>query len=104
MTTMGALTLFITLTLGSSGIVMNSQAGAVTLSTRLNLGANQTWTNNSANTLTISAVVANVGNTSPFTLTLSSIRGYQFRWGHSGWRRNQNHRNRGEQGLGGCDF
>ena len=49
-----------TLTLGTSGITVNSGAGAVTLADPLALSAAQTWTNNS--TLTISGNVANGGN------------------------------------------
>jgi fibronectin-binding autotransporter adhesin len=75
----GALTLAGTaLSIGSNGMVMNTNAGAVTVSSGVRLGANQTWTNNSANELTISGAVSNVGNVTPFTLTLAGTGNIKF--------------------------
>jgi autotransporter-associated beta strand protein len=52
-----------TLTLGASGITVNSGAGAVTISNAtLALGAAQTWSNNSSSLLTVSSAVTNGGN------------------------------------------
>jgi autotransporter-associated beta strand protein len=53
------------LTVGTSGILVNGGAGAVTLNAPLILGAAQAWTNNSSNTLNVSGAVTNGG----FTLT-----------------------------------
>ncbi len=79
-TTTGPVTLTTgTLSLGSGGIVMNSMAGAVVISSgTVRLGANQTWTNNSTNTLTVGSRITNIGNTSPFTLTLSGAGNIAF--------------------------
>lgn len=55
----GALTVSgVQLTLGASGIDMQSNAGAAIISAPVVLGANQTWSNNSANNLTLSAATS----------------------------------------------
>ena len=66
-----------TLTLGVGGITINSGAGAVTIGSgtagqnvSVRLNGNETWTNNSSNTFTIQNGVSNVGNVTPFTLTV----------------------------------
>lgn len=51
------------LTLGDSGISMQSGAGATTISAPLVLGSPQTWSNDSTSPLTISGVVDNNSNT-----------------------------------------
>lgn len=51
-----------TLSLGSSGILINASTGATTISaTNLTLGANQTWTNNSANLFSVSSALGGSG-------------------------------------------
>ena len=60
------------LSIGSSGITMFANAGAATLTGgSVKIGANQSWSNNSSSLLTISSNVTNIGNTTPFTLTLN---------------------------------
>src|SRR5439155_13544871 len=51
-----------TLTLGTSGITVNSGAGADTISPLISLGGAQTWTNNSASLFTVSNNISNGGN------------------------------------------
>ena len=60
------------LSLGASGITLNSGAQATTIGSAnlgLSLGANQTWTNNSANLLTVGGAVGLGSN----TLTISNL-------------------------------
>ena len=53
-----------TLTLGTSGIIVNSAAGAVSLAAPIILSGAQQWTNNSTSkALTVSGAVTNGGNT-----------------------------------------
>jgi len=64
------------LTLGTSGITMNSTAGPVTLgvtgsAVNLQLSGSQTWTNNSGNTFTTIGTVTTAGSSGPVLLTLS---------------------------------
>ncbi|MFA6288908.1 MAG: autotransporter-associated beta strand repeat-containing protein [Opitutaceae bacterium] len=60
------------LSMGSSGFSIDSGSGAVGLSaTTVKIGANQSWANNSTGLFTVSSAITNVGNSSPFTLTLS---------------------------------
>jgi fibronectin-binding autotransporter adhesin len=66
-----------TLAIGGSGITINSGAGAVTLGNsslivNVQLSASQTWTNNSTATMIVTSAITNVGNTTPFTLTVSN--------------------------------
>ena len=51
-----------TLTLGTSGITVNSGAGADTISSAVSLGSPQSWTNNSSNVLTVSGNISNAAN------------------------------------------
>ncbi len=51
-----------TLTLGTSGITMNSGAGAVTIGDALALSGGQTWTNNSSNFLAIGGNITTGSN------------------------------------------
>jgi hypothetical protein len=57
------------LSIGSSGILINAAAGTVTLGP-VTLGASQSWANNSSNLLTL-GTVSNIGNVTPFTLTVN---------------------------------
>jgi autotransporter-associated beta strand protein len=70
-TAVGALTLSGTqLNIGASGIDIKAQSGTVALNNAVRLGASQTWTNNSASLFTVGASISNVGNITPFTLTI----------------------------------
>ncbi len=51
-----------TLTLGSSGITVDTGAGAVTISAAISLSSAQMWTNNSLSTLTINGNIADATN------------------------------------------
>ena len=51
-----------TLTLGTSGITVNSGAGADTISSAVSLGGAQSWTNNSSNMLTVSGTISTNNN------------------------------------------
>jgi autotransporter-associated beta strand protein len=72
-TSTAALTLTINaLSVGSSGITVFANAGAATLTGgSVKIGANQNWANNSSSLLTISSTVINIGNSTPFILTLN---------------------------------
>jgi fibronectin-binding autotransporter adhesin len=70
-TAVGNLTLTGTqLNIGASGIDIKAQSGTVTLNNAVRLGASQTWTNNSGSLFTVGATISNVGNVTPFTLTI----------------------------------
>lgn len=65
-----------TLTVGSGGITLQSGAGAVTFNNTngtitVYLNANQSWTNSSSSLLSMASNISNVGNSSPYTLTLA---------------------------------
>ena len=51
-----------TLTLGTSGIMVNSGVGADTISSAVSLGRAQSWTNNSSNILTVSGTISTNNN------------------------------------------
>ena len=63
----------VALSLGTGGVTINGNSGTVTLSNAVKLGGNQTWTNNSASLFTVSATVTNIGNATPFTLTIAGL-------------------------------
>jgi autotransporter-associated beta strand protein len=70
-TAVGNLTLSGTqLNIGASGIDIKAQSGTVALNNAARLGASQTWANNSGSLFTVGATISNVGNTTPFTLTI----------------------------------
>ncbi|HEX4123582.1 MAG TPA: autotransporter-associated beta strand repeat-containing protein [Tepidisphaeraceae bacterium] len=72
-TATAALTLTTTaLSLGSGGITDEAAAGAAGITGgTVYLGASQNWANSSSNTLTVGSAISNIGNTSPYTLTIS---------------------------------
>ena len=61
------------LSLGTGGVTINGNSGTVTLNNAVKLGGNQTWTNNSNSLFTVGATVTNIGNTTPFTLTIGGL-------------------------------
>jgi autotransporter-associated beta strand protein len=59
------------LTLGTGGISLDSGAGAATLNTSIRLDGSQSWINNSTvNPFLVSSAISNVGDVTPFALTI----------------------------------
>jgi len=62
------------LSIGSGGISMYANAGNASIGA-IKLGGNQSWSNNSSSLLTLSSTISNVGNTTPYTLTIGNTTG-----------------------------
>jgi autotransporter-associated beta strand protein len=60
------------LSIGTTGIAISAGSGATTISAAtVAVGGNQSWTNSSSNLFNVTSAITNVGNTTPYTLTIA---------------------------------